>query len=80
MYKFSFTVYTKSPHFPIRGKLGQLNKRKIVIWWSIYIFSLLIYSANLGFYRKTPKKKFSSCFASDSALKTINDCYFVWYF
>ena len=28
---------TKSPHFPLRGKVSQLSKRKRVLCWSIYI-------------------------------------------
>ena len=31
---------TKSPHFPLRGSVGQLRKRKRVFCWSIYLFSL----------------------------------------
>ena len=34
---------TKSPHFPLRGKVGQLRKRKRVLYWPIYT----IYSISL---------------------------------
>ena len=33
---------TKSPHFPRRGKVGQLRKKKRVLGWSIYINSLCL--------------------------------------
>ena len=28
---------TKSPHFPLRGKVDQFRKRKSVLCWSIYL-------------------------------------------
>ena len=31
---------TKSPHFPLSRKVGQLRERKRVPYWSIYIISL----------------------------------------
>ena len=37
LYKLS--RYTKLPHLPLRGKVGQLSKRKRVLCWSIYIIS-----------------------------------------
>ena len=33
-------LLTKSPHFPLRGQVGQLSKRKRVLCLSIYINSL----------------------------------------
>ena len=30
---------TKSPHCPLKGKVGQLCKRKRVLCWSIYIIA-----------------------------------------
>ena len=38
LYKLS--RYTKLPHLPLRGKVGQLSKRKSMLCWSIYIMSL----------------------------------------
>ena len=35
-----FFQSTKSTHFPLRGKVGQLSKRKRVLCWSIFIISL----------------------------------------
>ena len=35
-----FYQSTKSPHFLLRGKFGQLRMRKRVLFWSIYIISL----------------------------------------
>ena len=29
---------TKSPHFPLRGKVDQLIKRKRVFFWSTYMY------------------------------------------
>ena len=36
----NFLYTTKLTHFPLRGKVGQLSKRKRVLCWSIYIISL----------------------------------------
>ena len=36
-------LFTKSPHFLLRGKAGQLSKRKRVLCWSIDIISLWLY-------------------------------------
>ena len=33
---------TKSNHFPLRGNVGQLRKRKRVLCLSIYVFSLQV--------------------------------------
>ena len=33
---------SKSPHFPLRGKVGQLSERRRVLCWSIYSI-LLVY-------------------------------------
>ena len=37
---------TKSPHFPLRGKVGQLRKRKRVLYWPIYatVYTVLVYA------------------------------------
>ena len=31
-----FLQSSKSPHFPLRGKVGQFSERKRVLCWSIY--------------------------------------------
>ena len=36
-----FFKSTKSPHFPLRGKVGQPKKRKRVLCLSIYIISFM---------------------------------------
>ena len=36
----NFLHSTKSSHFPLTGKVGQLSKQKRVLCWSIYNFSL----------------------------------------
>ena len=36
--KNSFLQFTKSPHFPLIRKVGQLSKRKSVLCWSMYIY------------------------------------------
>ena len=38
----NFLQSTKSPHFPLLAKVGQLIKRKRVLCWSIYIISLCL--------------------------------------
>ena len=35
-----FLSSTKSPHFPFRGKIGQLSKRKRELCWSFYVTSI----------------------------------------
>ena len=37
----------KSPHFPFKGKVGQLSKRKRVLCGSINNFSLCLYGLNV---------------------------------
>ena len=37
-----FLQSTKSPHIPLRGKAGQLSKRKRVLCWCLYRI-LLVY-------------------------------------
>ena len=39
-----FFPYTKSFHFPLIGKFGQLSKRKRVLCWSIYIITFCLLS------------------------------------
>ena len=39
-YNFFFQS-TKSPHLPLRGKVGQLRRRKRVLCWSIYIITVV---------------------------------------
>ena len=41
-FMYTFLQSTKSSHFPLRGKVGQLSKRKRVLCWSIYFISLLV--------------------------------------
>ena len=41
----NFLKSTKSPFFPLRGKVGQVSERKRVLYWSIYI--LLVYFSPL---------------------------------
>ena len=36
-----FFQSTKSPHLPLRGKVGQLRRRKRVLCWSIYIITVV---------------------------------------
>ena len=36
----SFFKCLRSPNFPLRGKVGQLSKKKRVLCWSIYIIIL----------------------------------------
>ena len=36
----NFLQSTQSPHFPLGGKVGQLSKKKRVLWWSIYIICI----------------------------------------
>ena len=38
----TFLLSTKSLHFPHRGKVGQLSKRKRMLCWSIYVISLCL--------------------------------------
>ena len=39
LYKFSSIYKITPPHLPLRGKVGQLSKRKSLLCWSIYIIS-----------------------------------------
>ena len=34
------SIISKITHFPLRGKVGQLRKKKRVLGWSIYSISL----------------------------------------
>ena len=43
LHKF-FLKSTKPPHFPLRGKFGQLSKRKWVLYLSIYLYYKFILS------------------------------------
>ena len=38
---YKFFKSTKPPHFPLRGQVGQISKRKRVLCWSIYSISLV---------------------------------------
>ena len=42
-----FLKSTKSPHFPLRGNVGQLSERKRVLCWSIYVHTLLVYAVHI---------------------------------
>ena len=47
---------TKSTHFPLRGKVGQLCKKKRVLCWTINIINLMIY-----LIPETYRRHFSIC-------------------